>query len=487
MRFFFFSFLCFSVFYGISQNTNDAFRFGQQGMGGTARYMAMSGSMGALGGDVSAIAVNPGGLGIFRRGQATMSISTNSIATESTHYGNSNSENGGRGRMSNLSLVLCSPFDYSNWKYGSVVFGYRNKAQFDNNIIASGINQESSQLDQYFSDIINEPNLYLEDIPAYFPFGAGLAWGAFLIDTAAGQYYHTNPFYGENQSKITNTSGGMGEYYAGFGANYLDKLYVGGTVGFTSLKYTSKSNYKEELESSSPYGLKSWTQFEELNIGGSGVHLKLGFIYWLKETIRVGLAFNSRERFRLTDKYFTSVNASWGNRENTYGESPDGYNEYTFRSPYRIIGSLGLVRIRRASLNTDIEYVDYRSMNYATSPEFGTDFTLINDAIKQTFQPALNLRVGGELLYGPFIFRAGAAHWGNPYKDGNNGTKNQVTTGIGWRKKHFFIDAAYGYNWTSDWNSFIHYAKDIKLQATSRRAYFNQISVTFGIKFQEEN
>ena len=55
--------------YTNAQNINDALRFSQTDLGGTARFKAMSGAFGALGGDLSAINVNPAGSSIFANNQ----------------------------------------------------------------------------------------------------------------------------------------------------------------------------------------------------------------------------------------------------------------------------------------------------------------------------------------------------------------------------------------------------------------------------------
>ena len=475
--------LCYLLSFG--QTMTDALRFGQQGLGGSARFTAMSGSMGALGGDASAVAVNPGGLGIFRKGQGIATISYDYTSNMVDHYGTSTQATDDKGRLGNFAVVLTSPFDYSNWKYGSVIFGYRNKDSYEERFEAKGVDTESSYLDQYFTDIIDEPNLYLEDIPVYFPFGAGLAWNSFLIDTAFGQYYHVNPYYGQTQSRATNNRRGMSEYYLGFGANYEDRLYLGATLGFTSVNVLSESTYKEEMIPNSPFGLVEWSQYDRLQIKGSGSYAKLGLIYWVKETIRVGLAFNTREKLRLTENYYSSINAEWDFRDETFSESPDGYNEYIFRTPYRVIGSLALVRIKRGSVNADVEYVDYRSMKFEASPEFGTDYSKANNEIQSTFGPSVNLRIGGELMYGPLFFRGGTAYWGNPYKNGNHHDKYRVSTGLGWRKSYFFVDLSYGYEWYSDWKVPIHYANNVTLAPSTVDSKRHLVSLSFGIKFQE--
>ena len=48
-----------------AQTINDVLRYSLEEIQGTARYQAMSGAFGALGGDLSALGVNPAGSAVF--------------------------------------------------------------------------------------------------------------------------------------------------------------------------------------------------------------------------------------------------------------------------------------------------------------------------------------------------------------------------------------------------------------------------------------
>ena len=65
-----------------------ALLFSKDNNTGTARFNAMSGAFGALGGDVSAIKINPAGASVFKN--SLFSASANSRTTEitSNYYGN---------------------------------------------------------------------------------------------------------------------------------------------------------------------------------------------------------------------------------------------------------------------------------------------------------------------------------------------------------------------------------------------------------------
>jgi hypothetical protein len=48
-----------------AQTVDDALRYSQIFYGGTARFMSMGGAFTALGGDMSSLSQNPGGLGVY--------------------------------------------------------------------------------------------------------------------------------------------------------------------------------------------------------------------------------------------------------------------------------------------------------------------------------------------------------------------------------------------------------------------------------------
>jgi hypothetical protein len=64
-----------SMSYVSAQDISDAVRYSQDEVQGTARFRAMGGAFGALGGDLSAISINPAGAAIFTRSNGSFSIS----------------------------------------------------------------------------------------------------------------------------------------------------------------------------------------------------------------------------------------------------------------------------------------------------------------------------------------------------------------------------------------------------------------------------
>src|SRR5690606_32046061 len=58
-----------------AQDVSDAVRYSQSEIQGTARFRALSGAFGALGGDMSAVSINPAGAAVFTQSYALFSLS----------------------------------------------------------------------------------------------------------------------------------------------------------------------------------------------------------------------------------------------------------------------------------------------------------------------------------------------------------------------------------------------------------------------------
>ena len=68
-----------------SQNLTDALRYSTGETQGTARFKSMSGAVGALGGDLSAVSINPAGSAIFNSSHGALSISNLSTSNAAAY------------------------------------------------------------------------------------------------------------------------------------------------------------------------------------------------------------------------------------------------------------------------------------------------------------------------------------------------------------------------------------------------------------------
>ena len=63
-----------------AQNINDALRYSTTNTTGTARFSALGGAFGALGGDLSALNINPASGAVFTRNTTSFTLSTENMS-----------------------------------------------------------------------------------------------------------------------------------------------------------------------------------------------------------------------------------------------------------------------------------------------------------------------------------------------------------------------------------------------------------------------
>ncbi len=438
--------LNFIFFFGFSQNETDALRYSQNFATGSSRFTSMGGAFGALGGDFSSLSSNPAGIGIFRKSEFSFSPSVFVSSTNTNHYGNVSFGNKSNFNFGNCGLVLTlNNGKNSGWVTTSLGFGYNRLNNFTTRISVEGANNGSSLLDLFKGQI--EKN-------DFSLFGTQLAWKAYLIDfdSAGNKYFTVFPTYGETQKKSISKSGSIGETVFSLGGNYNNKLYLGGTVGLSKVRYSEISKYSEiSNPKDTNIILNSFSLNENLSTSGSGINFKIGMIYRLMEFIRIGGAFHSPTFYDLSDKWDANLKSDFKDSSSEYSSDPGQIN-YSLSTPFKAIGSLALVFGKIGLISCDYEFVDYSGSRLSPSGASDYSFSKENNLIAEKYVPAGNIKLGTEWKINPFSLRAGFASYGNPFSSaiGNQSKNNCYSLGLGIREEGYFLDFAYVISNTSE-------------------------------------
>ncbi len=467
----------FCAFSITAQNDIDAIRYSQITFGGTARFASMAGSMGALGGDISTLSFNPAGIAVFRKTELSITPSVFSQSTSSTF---NTMESGDRKLNFNFGNIgLVASWDRSGkdngWETLNFGFGYNRTNNFHNRISIQGNNTASSLLDTYVA------NANGHSASNFDQFSTGLAWETWLVNpdtNGSFLYNHVIPNYGELQKKSVETRGSMGETVVSFGGNYKNKVLIGATLGFVNARYVEESVYEEIDQADTIDNFKSFSFTQNLTSKGSGVNFKLGTIIKPTDWLRLGASIHTPTSIAFSDAYSSSMKS---NLETVSYDtvSPKGAFDYRITTPFRAMGSLGFIIDKYALLNIDYEYVDYTYAQLNSSPNVFAD---VNKTIRSKYTSTGNLRVGGEVRFDPFSFRAGYALYGSPFaKDENkNASRSSYTAGIGFREDNYFIDLAYVFTRYIEYN----YLYDPALVSSVKNNYQNSsFMLTMGVRF----
>jgi len=375
---------------------------------GTARYNAMAGSMGALGGDASVLNTNPAGLGVFITDDVSASLAINSNKSTASLAGKSTSQNISKANLGNASGVLSFQSNEQNaWKFVNVGINY---------------------VTQNVSDKLQSP---------------GNANITSPIQTTPIDY---NIFEGH----LYETIGHHSKLNLGIGGNYDNKIYIGAAVNFSSVNIEQYDEVKVSSLNTkkTKYLSRQNTPYIE---DADGFSLSLGVIGKLSNAVRLGASIESPTWYSIDREYnFYAINGS-GLFQNSYTESR------SFRTPTKLTLSGAFIPNKHFAFNVDYR-VDLGKPNFGG----GAADVQLNNFYESAYKAQHEVRIGGEYRIKSFRIRGGYAFTTSPFKDhtekmfDNNanvvngklsnyivGKTQVISGGIGYDFKLFYIDASY--------------------------------------------
>lgn len=425
----------FSVF---AQVPSDALRLSNYYSYGSARMVSMGGAFGALGSEFTALSYNPAGLGVFRSSEFSFTPSLKLRNDRTTYLNDSYTDSRSRVLIDNFGLVSSFYNAGSDDEKGLVMLnfgiGYNRLSDFYSETSALGKNSENSIMDLFAS---GAQGYKPSDIHSFSDANRDawtsiMAWYTYLINPDENllvpggdtlNYVRAlNPGDGVYQDQSISSRGGVGEYTFSLGANISNNLYLGATVGVQDVYYENKVFYDESaFESNTALAngdlFQSLSYNQSLLVTGYGVNFKIGAIYRLFPSLRLGFAAHTPTFYGLSEEYFETMASKVSNR-NESDETPANFYDYTIESPYKLIGSVAYTFGKRALISVDYEFIDYATMRFGKGGD-GYKFIPENQTIKSNYKSTFNLKTGVEYWIGSLALRAGYAYYGSPYAKGN--------------------------------------------------------------------
>jgi len=471
-----------------AQTEEDALRYSSLDFGGTARYNSVAGAFGALGADLSVLSVNPAGMARFKTSEWSITPQIG-LQNSSTQFMGTNATNGHEsfviGNIGIVGVIKAGKESASLWK--SIQFGlsYNRLANFNERTSISGISDTSMS----YVFAAQAGGIHPNEIYESLPFTSGLAYDAYVIDPgdSSGKYYTTEMYQGAfNHQHTITRKGHMGETALAISGNFNNKIYIGGTIGFPTIRFRQEKNHTETALSDS-LKIENFTYNEFLTTRGNGINAKLGIIILPTKWLRIGAAYHTPTKFYyMKDNWSSSMSSKFKDGETYSSNSPDGSFLYTLRTPGRLIGSLSVIIARKAMISADYEYIDYAGSALSSHPFSGSSYNFSNENNTGdiNFRATHNLRIGSEIkIAGPVYTRVGFSYYQNPYNPiaiENNDAKLTYTGGLGYRVKSFYIDfAVTGSTWTKDYYMY----DPILVENTPIKKSNTNLIFTFGRKF----
>ncbi len=436
-----------------AQLASDALRFSQIDVSGTARSIGIGGAISALGSDYSVLSTNPAGLATYRKSELVLTPSLTTLKNSATQSGDGNLnaiETSSKFGFDNFGLVFHKAPRSTDWKSFNVGIGLNKIANYTGDVFYDGASAGS--LADSYAELAD--GLFTDELDG---FSTQLAYQTGAIYLATNDNDYTTDFEGFETTSIQRretivTTGGINEMVLSFAGNYDNRLSIGTTIGIPLLRWQQNRTYNEEDpsdEDNIPF-FNSLDYEEEISTEGIGINLKLGLIYRINKIFRFGLAAHTPTAYSLTDRYFNSLTYDFtdANNDGAFTEaSPTGTFAYRLNTPWRYIGSAAAVIGKIGFVSAEVEWVDYSTASFNFTKDINNSANQdlerqINNSILNSFDSALNIRLGAEYAYKIFRLRGGFNISGSPFVDDNN-TQRAVSFGVGLREKHFYIDLAY--------------------------------------------
>lgn len=478
-----------------AQTISDALRYSNLEVGGTARTVGIGGGIGALGADYSVLSTNPAGIAAFRTNEFVITPGVyNSKVTSLLERGTGNEEideSLAKFNLANIGIILNYRPQYSKWTTFNLGIGFNRLASFNQDFIFKG--KSPGSIVQRFTELANDEifdefeGILAENASAIYPtsFDPNIYTNDF-------EDALTTPGYEIEREQFFKTRGSYSELVFSVGGNFDEKIMVGATIGVPFINYDEEKTYEERDVDSSVIYFDELLFQENLSTSGTGINLKLGFIYRISQMFRVGAAIHTPTSFKLTENFSTQLRYDYtdvGGSSTTTEDSPEGTFEYRLKTPWRAMANFAVLIKRKGFITADVEYIDYSISDFnltanSTSIE-DKDYEMdLNEQVGKSFKSAVNLRIGGEYAHENLRFRAGYGISGTPYADSNI-TNNAYSLGFGIREKSFYIDFAYKYSKITE--GYVPYllseGRQTEEQLVSNDVASTRILLTAGFKF----
>jgi len=497
-----------------AQTEFDALKLSQTDIIGTARYMGMAGAFGALGGDASAIKDNPAGLGIYRSSEFVGTIDFMTQNSNSTWNKVNSKDDIYKVGFNNFSYVLATPtWRKENGSSGllssNFSFSYNRLANFNRTLNIKSGAAASSMTDYlaYLTGNITSGDLTYTN--TYEPFdNVNVPWlsvmafeGKLMNESTTGGVSSWNSFLG-NTGSVTpsytkSEKGYVDEYSLGWAGNINNTLFLGTTVNFRSLNYSSISNYGEVFS-----GNRGMMNLQDsIYSTGTGFNLNIGAIYCPTNDIRVGLSLHSPTIYSISDNYYAKLNYNT-NVVSGYTGTPGGSSDYELQGPLRVDLSAAYIIGTKGLISAEYDYENNTGIRLRDQNGDSQAFIDENQGMSQMLSDVSTIKIGGEYkLTNNFAIRAGYAYSSNA-TDPNaaklvryntissnteyfkNNSTNYFTAGFGYREANWFIDCAY-MNKTLDESFYPYNSNNLSIAVNSAKvtSTTNNIVVSLGLKF----
>mgnify|MGYP003295771804 CR=1 FL=1 len=454
-----------AVTFSQAQDITDAVRYSSEELSGTARYRAMSGAFGALGGDLSSITINPAGSAVFTTSYSTLTLNYNRRDSDASYFNNLNSNRNSGFDLDQAGAVLLfnSTNPENRFNKFTLGFNYSQTSNFDDNFLARG--RSNNSIDSYFlgyaegiplelletveNESVNDLYRYLGENEGFGAQQALLGYQGFIINpdsnTLENTSYNSAVGAGSFDQQYSYASTGLnGKFAFNVATEFNNRLYFGLNLNAHFMNFDRSTRL---IENNSNAGSETNEILFQNNLSttGNGFSFQAGTIAKLGEIVRVGVAYESPTWLTVQEQTTQRLDTYSIEFDESISVSPDIVNiypDYKLKTPGKLTGSLALILGTQGLISFDYSYKDYSNTEFR--PTNDPEFMFFNDQLSENLQAVSAIRVGGEYRIDNFSLRGGYRIEQSPYKDEVTiGELNGYSAGLGYNFGNIKLDLAY--------------------------------------------
>lgn len=455
-----------------AQDITDAVRYSSDQLSGTARYRAMSGAFGALGGDLSAISINPAGSAIFLSSAATVTLSYNSRQNDTRYFNGvtSNKNSDVYFDQAGAVLVFNSTNENTPWKRFSIGANYSQNNSFDDSFVAQGSSARS--IDKYFleyangvpldlletidDETITDLYLFLGENESFGVQQAFLGFQGFIINPEDSDpnntSYTSNLGSGNFDQQYSYISTGLnGKFAFNFATKYQDFLNFGINLNAHFLNYDRATRLVEQ-NSNSGSETNEIIFSNNLSTTGNGFSLQLGTIANVTDNVRLGLTYDTPTWYIIEEQATQSLETFSDEFNDRVFVDPNVINiypDYRLKTPGKLTGSLAVLFGDQGLISFDYSYKDFS--NTELRPSNDPEFVFQNNLISDNLKAASTYKIGGEYRIENWSLRGGYRFEESPYENEITlGDLNGYSAGVGYDFGAIKADLSYDHSSRTD-------------------------------------
>lgn len=427
-----------------SQNVTDGLRYSLEQNVGTARFTALSGAMGALGNDFSAINVNPAGSAVFLSSNLKFSTTLFDAENKSEYYNNPEKSFSDDVAINQLGgvFVITNDKEGAIFKKFTIALNFNTTKSFNDENFVRGRGETSvanffleqaqglplSQLQLQPGESISGHYDFLGESRGAYAQNAFLGYQAYLFDPVepnnpSNTNYVSNIGNGRfNQEFLQLSQGNHSKFSINMASQIGTDYFVGANFNTHTVNFDQNS-YFWETNNNANSKIQAIGFENNLTVYGIGISAQIGAIAKIANNFRIGLSFDSPTWFQISEETSQYLESKYVfNGETILSQIDPGiinvYEDYNLRTPAKLSASAAYIFGQSGLISVDYSYKDFSTLKFSDLDNtYSPYFSELNQNIKSYLKSVSMVRAGAEFRFNQLSVRGGFHFEQTPYQN----------------------------------------------------------------------